>query len=44
MAGNRGVCPNSEHYSRHLLQLPCHQELRREEIDWIISTIKAHAA
>jgi dTDP-4-amino-4,6-dideoxygalactose transaminase len=42
--GSEFVCPNSEHYSQHLLQLPCHQELRRDEIDWMISTIKARAA
>lgn len=35
-----GECEISRRYSRSLLQLPCHQELRDQEIDWMIATIK----
>jgi len=34
------VCENSVLFSRHLLQLPCHQDLWDSEIDWIIDTLK----
>jgi hypothetical protein len=37
----RGVCPVSENYSSHLLQVPCHQELRDAELQWMIQTITA---
>jgi dTDP-4-amino-4,6-dideoxygalactose transaminase len=34
------VCETSTEYSRHLLQFPCHQELRRHEIEWIATAIR----
>ena len=41
------VCAASVDLSRRVLQFPCHQELRDEEIDWMITKIKeallAHA-
>ncbi len=33
------ACRNSLFWSRHVLQLPCHQGLRSEEIDWMIETV-----
>ncbi|MES2018655.1 MAG: DegT/DnrJ/EryC1/StrS family aminotransferase [Pseudomonadota bacterium] len=30
------VCENSVHLSRHVLAFPCHQELQRGELAWII--------
>jgi hypothetical protein len=32
-------CQVSLQYRLRLLQLPCHQALRRWELDWMISTI-----
>lgn len=32
--------PNSVDFSNHVFQFPCHQELKEEEIDWIIQQIK----
>ena len=32
-------CPNSLAFSKHLIQLPCHQELRDDEVAWIIDTV-----
>lgn len=37
----RAVCPVSVEYSEHVLQFPCHQELKGSEIDWMIETIKS---
>lgn len=34
------ICPQSIRYSTSLLQFPCHQELKAEELDWIIEQIK----
>ncbi len=34
------VCGNSVDLSRRVLQFPCHQELKEEEIDWMIKKIK----
>jgi hypothetical protein len=34
------VCPVSAHYSRHLYQLPCHQELSTADLDWLIAEVK----
>lgn len=34
-----GVCANSAHLSRHVLAFPCHQELRADELDWMIGAI-----
>ena len=33
------VCEVSVEYSKHVLQFPCHQELKDEEISWIIESI-----
>lgn len=33
-------CPNSAHLSRHVLALPCHQELRPDELAWIIGQVR----
>lgn len=34
------VCPASVELSQHAMQFPCHQELRANELDWMISKIK----
>ncbi|MBC7573341.1 MAG: DegT/DnrJ/EryC1/StrS aminotransferase family protein [Herminiimonas sp.] len=34
------VCEHSVDLSRRVLQFPCHQELKQEEIDWMIQKIK----
>jgi len=34
------VCANSVELSRHIFQLPCHQELTHSEIDWMTDTIR----
>ncbi|MCI0667216.1 MAG: aminotransferase class I/II-fold pyridoxal phosphate-dependent enzyme [Methylococcaceae bacterium] len=36
---NAGVCENSSLFSRHLFQLPCHEEIRHEELRWISATV-----
>jgi dTDP-4-amino-4,6-dideoxygalactose transaminase len=33
------VCPASVELSQRVLQFPCHQELRAEELDWMIAKI-----
>jgi perosamine synthetase len=38
---DRAVCANSVHLSRHVLGFPCHQELRADELAWMIATIGA---
>ena len=35
-----GTCPNAAMLSRRVLSLPCHQELREEELDWMIETVR----
>ncbi len=35
-----GVCPVSCHYSQHVLLLPCHQELRPEELDLVVRSVR----
>ncbi|MDQ2821591.1 MAG: DegT/DnrJ/EryC1/StrS family aminotransferase [Pseudomonadota bacterium] len=35
------VCANSVYLSRHVLAFPCHQELRPEELAWVIARIRA---
>lgn len=35
-----GSCAVSARMSKHLLQLPCHQELTHKEIDWLVSKVK----
>lgn len=33
-------CENSHYYSRHLVQIPCHQELRQAELEWMVDHIR----
>lgn len=35
-----GVCINSTQLSRHLIQLPCHQDLNDAEIDWVTDQVR----
>lgn len=35
------LCPVSVDYSAHVLQFPCHQELRETEVDWILECLVA---
>jgi perosamine synthetase len=37
---DRSVCPVSLDLSRRVFQFPCHQDLRCEELDWIIRTVR----
>lgn len=34
------VCPTSAHYSQHVLLLPCHQELRQEELELVVRSVR----
>jgi dTDP-4-amino-4,6-dideoxygalactose transaminase len=34
------VCATSSMLSRHVLAFPCHQELREDELDWMIATLR----
>jgi len=34
------TCPNAAMLSRRVLALPCHQELREGEVDWLIETVR----
>jgi perosamine synthetase len=36
-----GICANSLYLSRHVLAFPCHQELRADELAWMITRIRA---
>ena len=36
---DEAVCQESNALSQHLIQLPCHQELRDNEVDWIVDTV-----
>jgi len=38
------TCPISYDYSKSILQFPCHQEIREEEINWITERIQAACA
>ncbi len=38
------VCPASDGWSHHGLQLPCHQELTPLEVDWMVETTRAIVA
>lgn len=38
---NNMVCSTSHYYSRHLIQIPCHQELEEGEIRWMAENIKS---
>ncbi len=35
------TCPVAADYSRRVFQFPCHQELRSDELSWLISEVKA---
>jgi perosamine synthetase len=35
------VCANSVYLSRHVLAFPCHQELRPDELAWIVARLRA---
>lgn len=35
------TCPDSRLLSRHLIQLPCHQDLTAVELDWIIAQVRS---
>lgn len=37
------TCPNAARLSRSVLALPCHQELRDEELDWLVETVRKEA-
>jgi len=37
---DESVCASSSMLSRHVLAFPCHQELRDEELDWMIATLQ----
>lgn len=36
----RNICVVSQDYGEHLLQFPCHQDLRASELDWIIHCLR----
>jgi len=36
-------CPVSRDYRLRLLQLPCHQGLREEELDWMLDVFRTVA-
>lgn len=38
------TCNHSRLFSRHVLQLPCHQELTEAELDWIIAQVRGICA
>ena len=38
---NDDLCPNSTAFSKQLIQLPCHQDLREDELDWILDTVSS---
>lgn len=38
------LCPVSSHLSRSVFQIPCHQDLRSEEMEWMIREIQDVAA
>lgn len=36
----KGLCPVSEDYSMRVFQFPCHQDLKDEELEWMIGRIE----
>lgn len=38
---NKDTCENSINLSQNVFQFPCHQELKQDELDWMINTIIA---
>ncbi|WP_298158060.1 DegT/DnrJ/EryC1/StrS family aminotransferase [Ferrovum sp.] len=41
---DKGTCPVSEDYSRRIFQFPCHQSLKKHELDWMIQVLSATLA
>lgn len=41
---DKEICGTSYDYSKHLIQLPCHQDLHEEELDWIMATVSSVVA
>ena len=37
---DRDVCPVSFEYSRRLVQVPCHQEFKQRELEWMVRVVK----
>src|SRR5579863_75963 len=37
---DRQLCPVSVELARRVFQFPCHQDLKEEELDWIIATVR----
>ena len=33
------TCANSQQLSKHVLQFPCHQELKQSEINWLVDRV-----
>jgi hypothetical protein len=38
---DRSICPMAVEFSRRVMQFPCHQELTRKEIAWMIDTVRS---
>ncbi len=36
----KGLCRVSEDYSRRVFQFPCHQDLKPEELEWMMNKIE----
>ncbi|WP_305822835.1 DegT/DnrJ/EryC1/StrS family aminotransferase [Massilia brevitalea] len=34
------TCPNAAMLARRVLSLPCHQELREQEVDWLVDAVR----
>jgi len=34
------TCANADHLARHVLGLPCHQELRDDELRWLVDAVR----
>lgn len=37
---DRSACPVSAKFSRSLLQFPCHQAMKQDELAWLIATVR----
>lgn len=38
---DENLCRTSVEFSKHLIQLPCHQDLREDELDWVLETVSS---
>lgn len=38
---DENICQVSADFSKYLIQLPCHQDLREDELDWIMETVSS---